>query len=373
MRPIATLAAAAAMLAAAGLSGAHAAPVPAAPAPSAVERAPEAPDWLAAPSFEDLARAYPRAALEKGVSGQTEIRCTVKTDGGLADCTLVGETPADMGFGRASLSLAGQFRMKPEAVAALPGTPPAVKIPIRWAIIASPDWLGLPSGDDLASLFPDRAKEENRSGRAEINCRVKADGTLDACVLLSETPEGFGFGRATIRAARFFRMSPMTVDGKPVEGGVVRIPMVWQLSAASPILTVGDNAVLITILEHGAKPSDPELVFKCPSAEDPARRCQGHRVVWAERPSNADVRAATAGRRLGDAATRINCKADGDGRLTDCGAVSPGTTPDQEAAMRALVAGLKASGAADHAPLTAGRIIIQFDWGALRQAAAPGR
>ena len=66
-----------------------------------------------------------------------------------------------------------------------------------------------------------------------IECVVNADGTLRDCVLLKEDPPGYGFGRAALDAARYFRMKPATQDGKPVAGGRVRIPMDWKPTPGS--------------------------------------------------------------------------------------------------------------------------------------------
>lgn len=94
--------------------------------------------------------------------------------------------------------------------------------------ITRPDWLSRPDAADLDRYYPERAKEEGVNGRATISCRLTARGTLTACSVVSETPAGFGFGQATIRAAGRFRARPQTVDGKPVEGGTIQVPLVWR-------------------------------------------------------------------------------------------------------------------------------------------------
>ena len=38
-----------------------------------------------------------------------------------------------------------------------------------------------------------------------------------------------GFGEATLRMSKLFRMRPKTQDGAPVEGGSVRIPIRFNL------------------------------------------------------------------------------------------------------------------------------------------------
>ena len=118
----------------------------------------------------------------------------------------------------------------PNVPPAPPAPPPAPPPPPPAPpVITRPDWLSRPSGEDLARFYPDRAREEGVSGRATISCTVTARGGLTGCSVVSETPSGSGFGAATLRAAGRFRMKPKTENGQPVEGGTVKVPLVWQL------------------------------------------------------------------------------------------------------------------------------------------------
>lgn len=108
-------------------------------------------------------------------------------------------------------------------------TAPTPPVPPRPSIITNPDWSRRPSSEDLARFYPDRALRLEKEGRATITCKVKANGTLEACSIVSEDPADLGFGDATLRASRLFKMRPQTKDGQPVDGGTVRIPLVWKL------------------------------------------------------------------------------------------------------------------------------------------------
>ena len=74
------------------------------------------PQWVARPSADQLMRAYPQRALDRGVSGSANLRCTVRVDGTLSGCAAASETPPGVGFGRAAVQLSRYFRMSPRTV-----------------------------------------------------------------------------------------------------------------------------------------------------------------------------------------------------------------------------------------------------------------
>jgi protein TonB len=109
-----------------------------------------------------------------------------------------------------------------------PPPPPPPAPPPPPPVITRPDWISRPDGSEFARYYPSRAQEDGVSGRATLSCTVTTRGTLTNCQVVSESPAGAGFGRASQQIANRFRMRPQTVNGQPVEAST-RFPIVWQL------------------------------------------------------------------------------------------------------------------------------------------------
>jgi TonB family protein len=88
-----------------------------------------------------------------------------------------------------------------------------------------PRWVRGPSNEDVLAVYPAAARTKGISGRAEMRCEVKPDGTLAACVVISEEPKGRGFGEAVLKLAPTFQM---TDPGGIRPGAKVQIPARWS-------------------------------------------------------------------------------------------------------------------------------------------------
>jgi TonB family protein len=198
------------------------------------------PVWVAAPSFEDLARAYP--ARGAGVEGYAVVHCQVEPSGGLRRCVAARELPTRRGFGAAAVSLARKFRVASDALAKAPrGAPVEVDIPIRMpppAALAerrveAPLWIAGFDPEKAPGLFPPQAADQGlTSGRGVARCVVGDDGSMTGCTPEAGDPGGLGFSRAAVKLASTMKMNLWSADGAPVQGGVVRIPIRLNLEGA---------------------------------------------------------------------------------------------------------------------------------------------
>lgn len=192
------------------------------------------PIWLRLPNGEDMARYRPEDAR---VSGRAVIECKVSARGLLEFCQVLEETSGEQ-YGKAAVKIAARFRMGPTDRSGLATAGRKVRIPLTWTLTAptsspnvvqSPHWIRRPSGNDMARHYPRAAMVKGLSGRATITCRILAKGRLTDCNVIDETPVGMGFGAAAVRLAPYFQMTTTTADGQSVEGGTIRIPLVWTL------------------------------------------------------------------------------------------------------------------------------------------------
>ena len=110
----------------------------------------------------------------------------------------------------------------PSVASVAPVTPPQPDV------IVQPKWIVPPDPSLVSRYFPDFARRSEQNGRVTLQCAVAASGAV-SCTVLSESPPDFGFGAAALKMVPGFKISPKTVNGTPVDGGVVRVPISFSL------------------------------------------------------------------------------------------------------------------------------------------------
>lgn len=204
-----------------------AAPVAARDAPAPADIA-----WTQAPSFVDVAAAYPSTAKAKGLTGEVALSCTFVGMGRLGACRTLSEAPEGAGFAEAARRLSGDFQGPSETPSGAQTRIAFKFVPDELAAktIARPEWVALPTPAQFQGVFPDAASKAGvLKAKAVMDCTVTATGGLADCKLVSEDPAGYGLGQAILPLARAFRLKIWTADGQPVVGGVVRAPIRYDM------------------------------------------------------------------------------------------------------------------------------------------------
>lgn len=99
--------------------------------PAAEAHAPAPPVDLA----EKMAIYYPARALRMEVQGRAVIDCAVQAGDRLGDCRIVEETPADMGFGAASIKLVTRtFTVKTKDGRPANADGVRLRVPVAWRL-----------------------------------------------------------------------------------------------------------------------------------------------------------------------------------------------------------------------------------------------
>ena len=201
------------------------------------------------PSANDIASAYPDAALRLQAAGFVLLHCGVALTGRLTGCEALQEAPAGLGFGDAALKLAAvAFKMTPQTRDGVATADGEVVIPLNFK---TPDTPGagpppvilrelkpgepapsadtLPCADGSGALCvmkrftwastPAAASLAGLYGGVVVSCRVGADGSMQGCRAAAASPG------AHVDAARFWARryrAPQQIGDTPTAGAAVR-------------------------------------------------------------------------------------------------------------------------------------------------------
>jgi hypothetical protein len=207
------------------------------------------PMWGAAPTFEEMARVYPRAAA--GASGEVTLACAVTEHWTLTRCGPTLEVPAGKGFAAAALRLTERFRLAPSPAAASMNRPLRVSVPFDFVDPKSPEFadrrlvrptwtVGFDPVEALKQFPADAAAKGVTNGLGYARCVVGTDGALTGCAPVEGQGDGPGFSRAAVSIASAMRMNPWTENGGPVDGATVNLPIRFKLPAVSGSRTPGN-------------------------------------------------------------------------------------------------------------------------------------
>ncbi|WP_281187194.1 TonB family protein [Asticcacaulis taihuensis] len=107
------------------------------------------------------------------------------------------------------------------------GTPPPVTPPGPHYVAGK--W-SYPSGDVLADLYPDRALNDEVEGTVTIDCAINASGRVTSCDVVNESPKGYGFAAATVKAfIKYAKVDPSSVGGQLRDGDRRKFTYKWTL------------------------------------------------------------------------------------------------------------------------------------------------
>jgi TonB family protein len=203
--------------------------------------------WAEAPSFSDVAAAYPAKAKADGRGGRATVNCSLNEEGRLVRCSEVSSEPRGYGFGDAAKSLAKGFRIAVVNDADKKATHKiSVHLPFVFdpamldagaQMVGKPHWATTPTAAEVTQAFADL--KVTSTARVQLQCVVKPAGFVGDCTVTSEEPADAGLGRAAIALAPAFRLTTWTTEGLPVVGGRVRIPLRYEPGAAAPAPSTG--------------------------------------------------------------------------------------------------------------------------------------
>lgn len=199
---------------------------------------------LIAKADADVMAYYPAQAKAAGVEGTATMTCRSDRHGAARHCALVSEEPVGEGFGAAALRIAAasvdidldltpaQADLQRPITLTFSLSPPSIKpnllVPVR-VREATPPWLRHPSLQEQVATYPELAARTGREGHASMSCVVAKDGEMNDCVVVEETPQGAGFGKAALELAHFFQIKPYSELGFPLAGMRIGIPVAFRM------------------------------------------------------------------------------------------------------------------------------------------------
>ena len=143
-------------------------------------------EWLSRPNGEQVAAAYPSAALGRQMSGHVIFNCLFGATGRLESCVLESETPPMAGFAEAGMKLSNLFHATSRREDGLPLDGRPFRLAIRF----------VPPSVTAAAY---RVSVQGvPAGSVNVNCRMDGVRRLDDCLISTGGEDGL-HGRAALK------------------------------------------------------------------------------------------------------------------------------------------------------------------------------
>lgn len=97
-----------------------------------------------------------------------------------------------------------------------------------------PEWTQRPTAEQMSQFYPKLPQTFGIAGRITLICKATSVGTLDACKVAAEKPQGLAFGDAALLLAPYFHFAPKHVNGVPVGGDDVMLSIKFALPPEPP-------------------------------------------------------------------------------------------------------------------------------------------
>lgn len=115
-------------------------------------------------------------------------------------------------------------------VTSISGQPSPVSQPVGQTgpVYAKAVWTRFPDSEVMMQYYPPRALDAEIEGGATVSCEIINTKGRVACSALNETPAGYGFGRATVKAVEAHGRAD-TANGNLRIGDVMLVKLSWTL------------------------------------------------------------------------------------------------------------------------------------------------
>lgn len=204
---------------------------------------------LKAPSDEVVQAYYPPKAWDQGLQGMVEVDCRISVQGVASDCIATEDAYPGLGFAKASVRLATQYRLKPATQNGRPVESRA-SFWIFWSqrYGEHPMAFRAPGMTMVPDAYPFDALVARRGGHAVLECLLAPDRTLKACRVVSEGNPADGFAVAALRFVPNFELRSCAPAGvlEPV-----RISFYWwppNGPGQTPFTQIGYNKRFVSVI-----------------------------------------------------------------------------------------------------------------------------